>query len=352
MAKEYIAAVLNNCNGSCVDAGVAAALVGAADIIFDENLCPVAVPFPNGTVPGFPPTFSNILAILRNYNDGLRGPGACDDCDEGCTRSAGWHQTVCKRFDPDDDDPTFPTRGDTGGAEPTTSTFVTEFALPPDATPFERCECAGIGIGRTLQRFTNSRGIGSSMCGLLARQYAAARLNVMCARACVPEDVVEAMGNASCLLRGLQNFRVCCLSLPQDPFICSAAPVQCNPVTADKLKAQNQFPELRLEAQNLKDILEIYNAGGTDPGSCDEILRSENDEADCDCAAVVPPPPPPTLPPPLLPKSHQGQEVSRGFKIGFWIVTGILIFFVILTIGLLFWGFSKSSGSGRKRRAY
>lgn len=100
LAHQWMAATLNRCNNACADSIVASALAEGGAILRNATLCPDNLG-PQTVYPDARSRALDLAAILDQYNNGLRGPGHCDDeppecpefrCDGGCTNTQGFYK--------------------------------------------------------------------------------------------------------------------------------------------------------------------------------------------------------------------------------------------------------------------
>jgi hypothetical protein len=262
LALQYIKAVLNHCKGACIDSNVGAALVEATAILYNASVCPLSWPENS-------PTWDKIAGltiVLQHYNYGFIGPGECDICSGGCTRSRGWYATFCDRG-PRFHDPCSLINEDTAAQ-------VSAAGLKPKK---------------------------GSACTMLKREIATAHLNsgnqAGGGTACRPPSVQLAFDFGLLLLSGCTFQRTCCDGiLGITPPLCHTAP-QCQ-LPVDQLEAApnrhfDKNKEARALALEYAAILSNYNEGGTDPGACDTteidpvIAGYELGVAECAGAVVV-----------------------------------------------------------------
>lgn len=103
LGAQFVAASMNKCKGACVDAPVAQALTSAWNILITPGLCPGGLTS-DGNHTALRATANDVKNILDDYNNGdFYGPGHCGseqpeeciqyDCAGGCTLTRGYWQS-------------------------------------------------------------------------------------------------------------------------------------------------------------------------------------------------------------------------------------------------------------------
>jgi hypothetical protein len=256
LGHQFIAAAMNACRGACINERVGDVLESAYALLTTPGLCPGGL----GLGPQSNVTLRNLAVqkedTLEGYNSGdSDGPGHCGDeildecpkydCDGGCTYTQGYWKTHNAAI------PARKGRTDPAWCKlPESPTSVTE-----DKILF--------GTYTWLSTLTTPPA-GGEACLIAGKQYVAARLNIECKDACLPNDAVrDALSCVSDILAG--------------PYCPGLAP------GLGKLTAEQNAT--RTELLSCAGTLDAYNNGYLlGPGHCDE---SANDGESKDTANLV-----------------------------------------------------------------
>jgi hypothetical protein len=243
LGHQFIAATMNECKGACTDATVSQALLDAWALLTTPGLCPGGLEENNGnqTLRAQAEAIKN---ILDDYNNGLNyGPGHCDDeappecpeydCFGGCTWTPGYWGTHNSERRGKQNMPW----GEIEGCPHSETTIIYDSVTWLDAltTPPQ----------------------GGNACLIAARHYVAARLNIDCNDACIPQLFVA---DALTCVAGKLNSTYCPGLTPGN-----------GPLTPEE-KA------VRAELLTCARTLDAYNNGFLlGPGNCD-TFEEDNEE--------------------------------------------------------------------------
>lgn len=188
LGHQFIAAAMNNCQGACTDNDVSGALADAYTLLTTQGLCPGGLK-PNGNQTLRAQAIS-LEDILEGYNSGDDfGPGHCGsespddcpqyDCEGGCTYTQGYWKTHAK----------YPVNPSNKAAKPNKGgKQLISWIAREGCTHSEDDILFG---SYTWFDTLVTAPTGGNACLIAGKQYVAARLNIDCNDACIPNDSVS-----------------------------------------------------------------------------------------------------------------------------------------------------------------
>ena len=190
LGAQFVAATMNECKGACAESAVTEALTRAWEILQTPGLCPGGLTSSTNHT-ALRAEANNVKNVLDDYNNGeFYGPGHCDSeapndcpvytCDGGCTLTQGYWKTHSANGKGKNNMPWDDGTGTCAHSETSivfgTTTWFDALITAPD---------------------------GGNACLIAAKQYVAAKLNIDCNGACVPDVfVADAL---ACVKEGLDS---------------------------------------------------------------------------------------------------------------------------------------------------